>query len=184
MTSSPRPSSHQHPVRKLPPLDPASLEAAAVSYLERFQTSRARLVRLLSRKLYQRGWAEDCPPPDIEALADRMEQLGYVNDAIYAEARARGLKRRGMGAMRVRADLAAHGIAAEQQEEALRDHDSVAVAIAFARRRRFGPFGPPVDDPAVRRRQFAAMVRSGHSPDLARRIIAAENEDDLPSSDD
>lgn len=181
-------SSSHHPPRSArrppPPLDQAALEAAAIFYLQRFQTSRARLVQVLARKLRQRGWAEDAPPPDIEALADRMAELGYVNDSIFAEARARGLARRGMGAMRVKAALAAHGIDADDQYAALAGHEAIAVAVAFARRRRFGPFGPAIADQAMRQRQLAAMARAGHPLDLSRRIIDAQSEDELPNPED
>ena len=73
--------------KPLPPLDPQALQAIAVRYVERFQTTRARLVRLLRQKVRQRGWADGLPPPDPEAVADRLAALGYVDDAAFAAAR-------------------------------------------------------------------------------------------------
>ena len=156
------------------------LEAIAIRYLERFQTSRERLVRLLRQKIRQRGWQEGLKAPDIESVADHMVELGYVNDALFAEARTRGLGRRGMGAGRVRASLSAYGVGADEQAAALAGHDALEAAIRFARRKRLGPFGPPVTDPAGRQRQLAAMARAGHPPDLARRILRARSEEELP----
>lgn len=180
---SPRsgPSSRQR--KPPPPLDPASLDAVALRYLERFQTSRARLIRLLHDKLRQRGWDDAHPRPDVEAVADRFVALGYVDDAAFAEARVRGLARRGMGAGRLRATLSAHGIDADTQASALQGVEPVAAAIAFARRKRLGPFGPPPADRRAEERQLAAMARAGHPHMLARAIIHARSEEELPEPD-
>jgi regulatory protein len=172
------------PRKPPPPLDPATLDAIAVRYVERFQTTRARLLRLLNQKLRQRGWEEGLPPPDPAAVADRMVVLGYVNDAAFAEARARGLQRRGMGAGRVRASLSAYGVGSDESAAALSDLEPVQAAIDFARRKRFGPFGPPVTDPKARQRQMGAMARAGHPPRLARDILMARTEEELPQPED
>lgn len=171
------------PRKPLPPLDSATLTAIAIRYVERFQTSRARLLRLLQQKLRQRGWQEGLPPPDLPAIADRMVELGYVNDAAFAEARARGLTRRGMGAGRVRSTLSAYGIDADTSASALEGHDALQAAIDFARRKRLGPFGPPLTDPKARNRQMGAMARAGHPQALARAILNARTEEELPQSD-
>lgn len=52
-------------------------------------------------------------------------------------------------------------------------------ALAFARRRRIGPFAAEPLDPDARRRALAAMLRAGHSLELARKIIACAP-DDVP----
>jgi regulatory protein len=174
----------RQPRKPSPPLDPEALTAIAVRYVERFQTTRARLIRLLSQKLRQRGWQDGLPPPDPAAIADRMVELGYVNDAAFAEARARGLQRRGMGAGRVRATLSAYGVGADDSADALESLEPVQAAIDFARRKRFGPFGPSVSDPRVRNRQMAAMARAGHPPRLAADILRARTEEDLPRPED
>ncbi len=180
MHPSPASGRTRGPRKPPPPLDSATLTAIAVRYVERFQTSRARLLRLLQQKLRQRGWKEGHPPPDLAAIADRMVELGYVNDTAFAEARTRGLTRRGMGAGRVRSSLAAYGIDRETGDAALEGHDALAAAIDFARRRRLGPFGPPATDPKVRNRQMGAMARAGHPQSLARAILNARTEDELP----
>ena len=163
------------PKKPPPPLDQAALEAIALRYLERFQTSRARLLRLLQQKIRARGWKEDAAPPDPEAIAERMVVLGYVNDAAFAEARTRGLARRGMGAGRVQAALSGYGIDADTRSTALEGHDPWAAALDFARRKRLGPFGPPINDPKLRAKQLAAMARAGHGFDVAKRVVDAES---------
>jgi regulatory protein len=156
------------------PLDPALLEQLALRYVERFATTQGKLTDYLTRKLRERGWAGE-RPADAAGLAARMAERGYVDDRAYAEAKAASLARRGLGARRVQQALHAARVGAEDSEalagqvaENARD-----AALAFARRRRIGPFGDGAADRAVREKQFAAMMRAGHAPGLARRIVAA-----------
>ncbi len=170
------------PRKPLPPLDAPTLDAIAMRYLERFQTSRARLIRLLKTKVRLRGWQQDAPPPDYDAIADRFVDLGYVNDLAFAESRSRSLARRGLGASRIRQTLRHSGIEEAHQQTALGAQDEVASAIAFARKKRLGPYGPPPATPEARRRAYAAMARAGHPPKLIRAILSAATEADLPES--
>lgn len=181
--------SRRHPRRGRapPPLDEAALEAAALSYVERFQTTRARLVRYLAARLRQRGW-EGVAEPDPRALADRLAALGYIDEAAFAEARARGMKARGLGARRIRERLRADGaLPPDAGSGPLPADEAEAEALArhFARRRRLGPYGPPVADPRGRARQMAAMLRAGHAPDIARRILGTTaGDEELPDQPD
>ncbi len=167
-----KPQNMREKHKMIPPLDAAGLDAAALRYVERFQTTRARLVRLLRDKLRTRGWQGDAPP-DPEAVAERMAALGYIDDAAFADARARGMARRGMGSGRVRQSLAAYGVQAEDAAPALAAVDAFSAALELARRKRLGPWGPPANDPKLRQRQLAAMARGGHDIRLAKAILAA-----------
>ncbi|WP_454279527.1 regulatory protein RecX [Sphingomonas sp. Marseille-Q8236] len=156
------------------PLDPRSLEHLALRYVERFATTEGKLVDYLTRKLRERGWS-DTESPAPRELAARMVALGYIDDRAYAEAKAASLARRGLGARRVRQALQAarvgtedHEAIAPQMAEAARD-----AALAFARRKRIGPYGDGEADRAVREKQFAAMMRAGHGSTLSRRIVSA-----------
>lgn len=168
--------------RARPPLDEAGLEATALGYVERFQTTRARLVRYLAAKLRQRGW-DGAAEPDPGALADRLAALGYIDEAAFADARARGMKARGLGARRIRERLRADGALPSDADGGplpADDEEAEALARRFARRRRLGPYGPPVADPRGCARQMAAMLRAGHAPDIARRILGAPAGDEGP----
>ena len=46
-------------------------------------------------------------------------------------------------------------------------------ALALARKRRIGPFGPDGADRALREKQLAAMLRAGHPLDSARELVNA-----------
>ncbi len=156
--------------RTLPPLDPRTLEAIALRYVERFQTTRARLVRYLSRKVRERGWDEESPP-DLEAIATNFVTRGYIDEGAFAEARSRGMKARGLGARRIHERLRADGVS---PPDVVDEEEALALALAFARRRRLGPFGPPSSDPRVRQRQMAAMLRAGHSIEVSRKVLSQD----------
>lgn len=158
--------------RPPPPLDAASLDALALRYVERFATTRGKLAAYLKRKVRERGW--DGPPPDPQAIAERMAGFGYVDDRAFAEAKARALVRRGYGTRRLSQALHAAHVAPADAEAALEGSEEQAFdsAIAYARRRRFGPFAAAAPDDRTRERQIAAMLRAGHSFSLARRIIS------------
>jgi regulatory protein len=164
--------------RPIPPLDTASLERLALRYVERFATTRGKLTAYLSRKIRERGWEGEAADP--AALAERFAQLGYVNDRLFAEAKASSMARRGLGERRVGEALRHAGIVGEDAEAiapqvAARRGET---AVAFARKRRIGPFAATMADRAQQAKQVAAMVRAGHSPDLAWRIVRMPPGDD------
>lgn len=163
-----------------PPLDGAALDALALSYVARFATSSGRLSAYLKRKLRERGWAEETPP-DLAAIAARMAEHRYLDDAAYAAAKGDGLRRRGYGARRIETALDHDGIAAPLRAAARgSETERRHAALAFARRKRFWPYSAaPCLDPATRRKQLAAFLRAGHGLDLVRRVMDAASLDDL-----
>ncbi len=166
------------PRRPVPPLDRSALERLALRYVERFATTRGRLTDYLKRKIRARGWEGE--PVDPAAIAERMAELGYIDDRAWGEARANAMARRGLGARRVTGALRQAGIGEE-------DADAIApgvadraldAAIAFAKRRRIGPFSVAPADRPTREKHVAAMLRGGHSLALARAIAAMNPGDD------
>lgn len=167
--------------RRVPkPLDSRHIDELALGYVARFATSAGRLSAYLTRKIRERGWDGEAPP-DVAAAVARMVDLGYVDDAGFALARGQGLMRRGYGARRIAETLARDGIEAPLIAQAGGNaHENRIAALAFARRRRLGPFGRGsgeggecVLDPALRARQVAAMMRAGHPHGTARALVDA-----------
>lgn len=144
----------------------------ALAYVGRFATTRAKLRSYLERKLRERGWA-DARPPDIEALVQRFAASGYVDDSAYAVAKSRALAARGYGAARLRQSLRAAGVEEEDTHPAreLAESEAMQAAVRFARRRRFGPFAAEAPDRITREKAIAAMIRAGHSFEIARAVI-------------
>ena len=158
-----------------PPLDEGALRELALHYAARFATTRLKLLRYLARKLKERGWAGE-RPADTEALADRLVELGYVNDAAWAAMKGRAMAARGLGHRRVAEELNAAGVAPDQRGDAPEERAALATALAFARRKRLGPFAKAAsDDPASRQKAFAAMLRAGHAMAVARTILATRS---------
>lgn len=165
-----RPSSY----RNHKPLDGEALERLAIAYVGRFATTRAKLATYLRRKLAERGWdGEDAPP--VDAIVARFADAGYIDDRGFAEARGASYTRRGYGERRLAERLRADGIKEDDAEPARRaaGENAWAAALAFARRRRIGPFAKERADQAGMRKALAAMMRAGHPFDLARRIVVA-----------
>ena len=160
--------------RERPPLDHKMLEELALRYVERFATTRAKLRDYLRRKLRERGWRGESAP-DLEAISEQFAGLGYVDDAAYALSKARSLAGRGYGKRRLVQKLRVAGVDESDSESARAhaDEEAVSAALRFAERRRLGPFAlTAARDPGDREKGLAAMVRAGHSFDLARAIIA------------
>lgn len=160
------------------PLTAESLNWFALRYVERYATTREKLRQYLKGKLFERGWSGEGTAP-IDALVERFTELGYVNDRIYGESKARSLERRGYGARRVDQALTAAGIEPELRDEIREEVDEAEAAVAYARRKRIGPFAAEKPSPELRQKQFASMVRAGHSFEIVKAILDATSEDEL-----
>ncbi len=155
-----------------PPLDSEGLEQLALFYVGRYATTRAKLRTYLTRKVRERGWAEDRQPA-IAELAEKFAELGYIDDAAFANSRAASLGRRGYGERRVEQALYAAGIEENDGIEArsIAADQAWDSALAFVRKRRFGPYATEIFDPDRKRKALAAMIRAGHHYELARKFI-------------
>lgn len=165
-----QPNRHRTPSK---PLDREALGRLALHYVGRYATTRAKLADYLRRKVQERGW-DGQEPADVDAVVARCSDLGYVDDSAFAAMRAGALGRRGYGPRRIGAALHAAGIDRDVAATAIPDAAaSAAAAAAYAKRKKIGPFGDGLADPALRRKQFAAMLRAGHSFELARHYADA-----------
>jgi regulatory protein len=131
----------------------------AIGLLTRREHSRKEL----ARKLTARGVEAE----DAEAAVDRLAQDGWQDDARFAESLVRARVSSGHGPIRIRAELATHGL----------DRDAVAAALdtfegdwsEVARdlvRRRYGT--AITDDRALRRKAADFLIRRGFDGDCVR----------------
>ena len=166
-----------------PPLDAEALERTALFYAGRYATTRAKLKAYLVRKLRERGWAGP-GAPHVEELVERMAGLGYVDDRAFASARAASLSRRGYGPRRIDVALRTAGIAEADwgDARAIASDGAWSAALRFAERRKLGPFAASPQAPQAREKAFAAMLRAGHLPIIARKILAARP-GEIPDAD-
>jgi len=174
-----KPERHKRP---RPPLDAEALERLALHYVVRYATTGAKLRPHLARKARERGW--EGSGPDIDGLAERMKSLRYIDDEAFATARAGSLQRRGYGERRIAQALLAAGIGEEDAAEANEQtrEGALAAALRFAERKRIGPYAMAEMDREARQKAFAAMLRAGHSIDLARQVLNA-SPGEIPDSD-
>lgn len=152
----------------------------ALAYVARFSTTSTKLETYLARKLRERGWDEESGPmPDPAAISARFVELGYIDDAAYARAKAGGLLRRGYGPRRISQALNAAGIDPEGRADAGPDASGERqAALVMVRKRRFGPFGTDPLDRKQREKQIAAMLRAGHRLDNVCALIDAASCED------
>jgi len=172
------------------PLTAASLERAALDYLERFASSAADLRRVLLRRVKRAAERDGSDARAgaalVEAVVARLTRAGLVDDARYAEAKAASLHRRGASRRMIAGQLARHGIDRDRVAAALAglapagvgDPD-LAAACALARRRRLGPYRAPEERASRRDKDLAALARHGFSLEIARRVLACADSAEL-----
>ena len=171
---------------ELKPPTRESLRRAALRYLERYASSSGNLRQVLERRLLvaeHRGLEHDCGDADIEEIVASLTALGLLDDRQYALDRAGALHRRGWSQQRIQADLAKKGLDKEEVQAAfaaLREEEpdlETAAALAFARRRRLGPFRAADSRAEYREKDLAKLARQGFAYETARRIIDSDNEE-------
>jgi regulatory protein len=170
-----------------PPPDADGLHDAALNYLSRYAATEAGLRRVLERRIERwarRAGTENDPDTIagqataaravVHDVVSRLVAAGAVNDATYAESRARSLVRAGRSRRAVAMHLAAKGIDPATARQAMPDDDAseLAAALALARKRRIGPFRRgDAPDEAGRRRELAVLARAGFPQSLARQAL-------------
>ncbi|MBV8779255.1 MAG: RecX family transcriptional regulator [Alphaproteobacteria bacterium] len=166
-------------------VDRALIERWALAYLGRFASSAANLRLVLLRRARKRlGEERDAlaaAAAEIDRLVARYRETRLIDDAAYAAGRARSRLRRGQSLRTIRAGLAAKGVAAADAAAALaglagEGDPDLAAAVAFARRRRLGPFRR--DGDAERDRERAAFARAGFSRAAAAAVLGCADEDE------
>jgi regulatory protein len=166
-----------------------ALREAALAHLARFATTEAGLRRVLGNRI--RRWARTATQEgqDAEAIAAataialtqaaaiaaRLVQAGAVDDALFAQARARRLQGSGRSARATLAHLSAKGVAPETARAALAQEDmpgEFTAALILCRKRRFGPFAAAAPEPPLRQKWLASLARAGFGGDVARQALA------------
>ncbi len=164
-----------------PPPDAHSLHEAALRHLARYAATQAGLTQVLMRRVDRWARAASATPEVVatakaaaQAVVARLTAAGAVDDAAYAAGRARNMARAGRSRRAIAAHLAAKGVPAALTEALPDDPEAeFAAALAYARRRRIGPFRTP-PDPALALRDLARMARAGFTQDVATRALRKE----------
>lgn len=141
-------------------------EAAALTAGLRSRQMRERALELLSRKPQSRReltrklneWGAG--PEEADAVCDRMEELGYLNEAVYAARIVEVYSARGFGEKKLRDELYRRGVPREEWDEALaRVEDSTQAIDDFLQKKLTGWTG----DRKQLQKVTAALARRGFS---------------------
>lgn len=177
------------------PLSDQELEAYAVSYLSRFDCTTAKLRQVLARKLAKHSAEPDADaaaegervtdrsPPDIERIIARFVEVGYLNDARFAQLLAQGLLGRGTAPRKTIERLRQRGVKGEVAEQVVRElgaagETELVTARRLVVRKRLGWCRPDGVRQERAQKDLGVLARAGFSFDVARRALAAPPEED------
>lgn len=161
------------------------LERAAYHYLERYATSTNGFRRVLERKIRRTNtdFSADLSSEQqawIDALVEKCTRLKFLDDQLYATAKARSLARHGKPVRTIRQWLAARGVKSTEIDHAINALANeqggvkaldMAAACRFAQRRRFGPWRR--DDRGYAEPDASEQSRAKHDKRKKDREIAA-----------
>ena len=159
------------------------LERVALWYLDRWGGSSGKLRQVLGRRVAASARAHGTDPDEgrrwIDAIVTRLQESGLLNDRLVAESRARSHHAKGQPLSAVARRLRQDGLPAVSELAEDRPAPDLEAAVAYARRRRLGPYRPPEDREDRRERDMAALARRGFTFDLVRQVIEAEGPEAL-----
>ena len=131
---------------------PESAKKRALHLLERRDYSRKELIL----KLTEKGE----PLADAEAVADRMIELGVINDERYSRMLVRHYAGKGYGTCRIKQELYRHGIHTDLWEEAMEELPSQEEIMDKLLRSKLRSSDP---DPKEIKKATDALLRRGFS---------------------
>lgn len=180
-----------------PHFDEARLHKLALGYLNRFDASVNGLREVLLRKVRSELSKSQLLEPErsselaaiqcrIDALLDRFQGSGLIDDSRLARHLVSLWRERGLSTRAISVRLVSKGVPSQVADSAIRqcaeqpqgNGSELGAAVAFAKRRRLGCFGPSPADKAAQRRDLARMARAGFDFDVALRALNVRVDDD------
>lgn len=140
-------------------------ESAALQDSVRRSALKGKTIELLSRKPQSRKEVErklaqwEASEEEATALCDRMEELGYLNDAAYAVTVVRHYSAKGYGERKLRDELYRRGVPRDLWDEALQQAGSPDEAIDDFIAKKLAGKTP---DPKELKRVSDALARRGY----------------------
>ena len=141
------------------------LEKSALFYLERYEASSDKLRGVLKRKLLRRAKEEEGPVDAhkwIEENVQKMNRLGYVNDARFAENLVRRFSQSGKSTSFIYTKLKLAGIKEDIIQNALSETNNLAQARLMVQKKHMG---------ADFQRDLARLARAGFPYEIAKQAL-------------
>ena len=155
------------------------LRNAGEYYLNRFPASSDQFLKVMTRKIDRS--CNDHPDQNRQEwinhvqniLIPYFEQLGFLNDTLYANALFQSLKKRGLSKLmilsRMKQKSVPQNLIDQAFEEEFNEKDAV---ITFARKKKIGRYNPKgYADIKDRQRDLGKLARAGFSYDLAASVF-------------
>lgn len=182
MSSAPAPRRQAPKPDPEKPPDARTLHDAALRYLARYAATQAGLLRVLVRRVDRWAHAAEAAPAAAatarqaaRGVVTRLVAAGAIDDAAFAEGRARSLARAGRSRRAITAHLAAKGVPGDLAALPDDPEAELAAALAYARRRRMGPFRTAeleaMAAQAQRLKELGRMARAGFAQGVAAQAL-------------
>lgn len=165
----------ERPYRSGMPFDRASFDALLNDRSYPFAMDKA--VSLLSlRSRTEKEIAESLrknayPEKTIARVMARLLEVGYLNDAAFAENWAASRSNKGMGSRRIRMELRQKGVSQSEIDSALSsidEEDMLSSAIKMAEK---AARGKDLSSPADRQKILSSLARRGYDYATARQAL-------------
>ncbi|MDG1483530.1 MAG: RecX family transcriptional regulator [Myxococcota bacterium] len=159
-------------------------------YIERYNPCsgglRRALMKRVNKGLREHGGDRDEAIEVMEGVVKKMVDNGTINDLSFARRWVASYHRRGVTLRDIAQRLRAKGVprtvideAIKELEEAAEHDPALQAAVAYVRRRRFGPWRmDPRKREERREKDLAAMARAGHRYHIAKRVLELETLED------
>lgn len=153
-----------------PAEDPGQAERAALQSAVKLLSARGRSRHELTLLLSRKGFSAEV----VHKVIERVAELGYLDDAAFARARAQTLLRARMGEAMVRERLREQGISGSAAEQALAEareavgYEPVAAARELLLHR---GFLLPIHNAKERGRAGRLLLSRGFPEDVAERLL-------------
>lgn len=149
------------------------LKNIGLFYLERFESTVQNLRAVLKRRIDK--YAFENPDFDkneaygwVEEILSMFENMGYVNDARYAEMKVRDYLAAGKSARYIKTKLYAKGVDENTAETLIeaQNYDGKTAALKFAQKKHIGPYRKNEEERELfRKKDMACLLRAGFNYD-------------------
>ena len=142
------------------------LKNIALFYLERYDTSRAKLVDVLKRRIKKAKMQElDIPPETnvwIQQIVQECQNLGYIDDKRYAQRQVGLLSHQGKSARFIVQKLKSAGLDEDLIQSLLEEDDDLERAKIFVHKKHLG---------TDYQKDLAKLARAGFSYEIAKQAL-------------